>query len=67
MGTSDSPPPAIVQLRAKLATLILDPDVFATPARWVVTVDECIGLCDWLVEQHPGLVGDYYLHDGKAK
>lgn len=61
MGMSESPPPTIVQLRAKLAGLILDPATLMDPTSMQLALDECVLMCDWLMQQHPSLTAKYFL------
>lgn len=58
-GMSESPPPTIVQLREKLAALIINPAVFALDEQ----LEECVAMCDWLIEQHPSLTARFFLRE----
>jgi hypothetical protein len=62
---NESPPPTIVQLRQKLAALIIAPMTLLDPIAVQVALDECVEMCDWLMSQHPDLVGDYFLKEAR--
>lgn len=57
MGMSESPPPTVIQLREKLAGLIIDPARFVHDEQ----LAECLAMVDWLIEQHPSLTAKFVL------
>lgn len=59
-GMHDSPPPMIVQLRERLAAVILCPEVLLDPLRVQLFLDQCVEMCDAIMNQHPDLVRDYF-------
>lgn len=59
---AESPPPMIVQLRQNLAGAILNPSLLRDPVALQIFLDESVAACDWLMDQHPDLVGDYFRH-----